>query len=108
MTGRAAQKAEAVKLVVLDVDGVMTDGTLTYFTTEFHALHFMTVDERRDQAVAKDPLGWAFPRQKIMVWAEISCSHRTSSRTFWPRPRRCWRSSISGGKRRGREAERSS
>ncbi|MEL0204138.1 MAG: HAD-IIIA family hydrolase, partial [Halieaceae bacterium] len=30
MTGRAAQKAEAVKLVVLDVDGVMTDGTLTY------------------------------------------------------------------------------
>ena len=30
MTGRAAQKAEAIKLVVLDVDGVMTDGTLTY------------------------------------------------------------------------------
>ena len=30
MTGRAAQKAESIKLVVLDVDGVMTDGTLTY------------------------------------------------------------------------------
>ena len=30
MTGRAAQKAEAIKFVVLDVDGVMTDGTLTY------------------------------------------------------------------------------
>ena len=30
MTGRAAQKAEAIKLVVLDVDGVMTDGTLIY------------------------------------------------------------------------------
>ena len=30
MTGRGAQKAEAIKLVVLDVDGVMTDGTLTY------------------------------------------------------------------------------
>lgn len=30
MTGRAAQKAESVKLVVLDVDGVMTDGTLLY------------------------------------------------------------------------------
>ena len=30
MTGRAAQKAEAIKLVVLDVDGVMTDGTLVY------------------------------------------------------------------------------
>ena len=30
MTGRAAQKAEAIKLVVLDVDGVMTDGALTY------------------------------------------------------------------------------
>ena len=30
MTGRAAQKAEAIKLVVLDVDGVMTDGTITY------------------------------------------------------------------------------
>lgn len=30
MTGRAAQKAESVTLVVLDVDGVMTDGTLVY------------------------------------------------------------------------------
>ena len=30
MTGRAAQKAESVKLVALDVDGVMTDGTLFY------------------------------------------------------------------------------
>lgn len=30
MTGRAAQKAEAVTLVVLDVDGVMTDGTVVY------------------------------------------------------------------------------
>ena len=30
MTGRAAQKAEAVTLVVLDVDGVMTDGTVGY------------------------------------------------------------------------------
>ena len=30
MTGRAAQKAESVALVVLDVDGVMTDGTLVY------------------------------------------------------------------------------
>jgi len=30
VTGRAAQKAESIKLVVLDVDGVMTDGTLTY------------------------------------------------------------------------------
>ena len=30
MTGRAAQKAESVSLVVLDVDGVMTDGTLVY------------------------------------------------------------------------------
>ena len=30
MTGRAAQKAEAIKRVVLDVAGVMTDGTLTY------------------------------------------------------------------------------
>jgi 3-deoxy-D-manno-octulosonate 8-phosphate phosphatase (KDO 8-P phosphatase) len=30
MTGRAAQKAESIKLVVLDVDGVMTDGMLTY------------------------------------------------------------------------------
>ena len=28
MTGRAAQKAESIKLVALDVDGVMTDGTL--------------------------------------------------------------------------------
>ena len=30
MTGRAAQKAESVALVVLDADGVMTDGTLVY------------------------------------------------------------------------------
>ena len=30
MTGRAAQKAESVTLVVLDVDGVMTDGMLVY------------------------------------------------------------------------------
>ena len=30
MTGRAAQKAESVTLVVLDVDGVMTDGRLVY------------------------------------------------------------------------------
>ena len=30
MTGRAAQKAESIELVVLDVDGVMTDGTLLY------------------------------------------------------------------------------
>ena len=30
MTGRAAQKAESIKLVALDVDGVMTDGTLFY------------------------------------------------------------------------------
>jgi len=30
MTGRAAQKAESIKLVALDVDGVMTDGTLYY------------------------------------------------------------------------------
>ena len=30
MSGRAAQKAESVELVVLDVDGVMTDGTLLY------------------------------------------------------------------------------
>ena len=30
MSGRAAQKAETIKLVVLDVDGVMTDGTLLY------------------------------------------------------------------------------
>jgi len=30
VTGRAAQKAEAVTLVVLDVDGVMTDGTVVY------------------------------------------------------------------------------
>jgi 3-deoxy-D-manno-octulosonate 8-phosphate phosphatase (KDO 8-P phosphatase) len=33
VTGRAAQKAESIKLVVLDVDGVMTDGTLTYAST---------------------------------------------------------------------------
>lgn len=30
MNGRAAQKAESVKLVVLDVDGVLTDGSLLY------------------------------------------------------------------------------
>ena len=30
MTGRAAQKAESIKLVALDVDGVMTNGTLFY------------------------------------------------------------------------------
>ena len=30
MTGRAAQKAELIKLVALDVDGVMTDGRLFY------------------------------------------------------------------------------
>ena len=30
MNGRAAQKAENIELVVLDVDGVMTDGTLLY------------------------------------------------------------------------------
>jgi len=30
MTGRAAQIAEAVQMVVLDVDGVLTDGTLLY------------------------------------------------------------------------------
>ena len=32
MTGRAAQKAESIELVVLDVDGVMTDGTLLYLS----------------------------------------------------------------------------
>lgn len=30
MNGRAAQKAENIQWVVLDVDGVMTDGTLLY------------------------------------------------------------------------------
>ena len=30
MSGRAAQQAETIKLVALDVDGVMTDGTLLY------------------------------------------------------------------------------
>ncbi len=30
MSGRAAQKAETIKLVALDVDGVMTDGSILY------------------------------------------------------------------------------
>ena len=30
MNGRAAQRAESIELIVLDVDGVMTDGTLLY------------------------------------------------------------------------------
>jgi len=30
MTGRAAQLAEAVRMVVLDVDGVLTDGSIFY------------------------------------------------------------------------------
>ena len=34
MNGRAAQKAENIQWVVLDVDGVMTDGTLLYGEAE--------------------------------------------------------------------------
>ena len=45
MTGRGAQKAEAIKLVVLDVDGVMTDGTLTYGSSvEFESKSFNAKD----------------------------------------------------------------
>ena len=45
MTGRAAQKAEAIELVVLDVDGVMTDGTLTYGSAaEFESKSFNVKD----------------------------------------------------------------
>jgi len=34
MTGRAAQLAETVRMVVLDVDGVLTDGSVFYGGTE--------------------------------------------------------------------------
>ena len=51
MTGRAAQKAESVKLVVLDVDGVMTDGTLLYGTdTHLEMKSFNIKDGLRHQA----------------------------------------------------------
>ena len=34
MSGRASQKAETIKLVALDVDGVMTDGSILYGSQE--------------------------------------------------------------------------
>ena len=33
MTGRAAQLAESIRMVVLDVDGVLTDGSVLYGET---------------------------------------------------------------------------
>ena len=49
MTGRAAQLAETVRMVVLDVDGVLTDGSVFYGGTdqsEIKAFNVRTCSER--------------------------------------------------------------